>query len=140
MSIKTLEILEAENKVTKAGKAYVRFKTSEGWMSCFDKKSCEGLKKLIGKNAECEVTESEDGNFQNIKKYLGDAAEENKEEEKPVKNVEVKPAFNQASMYVSYAKDIFCALMEREQYKNLPLPEVMKDAINLVEQAQASFK
>jgi len=35
MAKTNLEILDFEDKETKAGKKYTRFKTSNGWMSCF---------------------------------------------------------------------------------------------------------
>jgi len=118
---KILEILDFEDKKTNAGKLYVRFKTSEGWMSCFDKKSNEELKKLKDKSANCEISES--GDFKNIKKFLSESSgieNENIETEKPgvpqetkVSNVSsVKSDFPQ-SMKVAYAKDVFCAMCSR---------------------------
>jgi hypothetical protein len=105
-----LEILEFEDKKTKAGKRYTRFKTSDGWMSCFDRTSCDSLKDLEGSSALVEV--SQEGDFKNIKKYLGKATEEDSQEKKSAKfegekPVNLKESFP-VSMKVSYAKDLIC--------------------------------
>ncbi|GEM_PF-4524539 len=109
MTKKVLEILDFEDKKTTSGRGYTRFKTNEGWISCFDTKTNEELKQLKGKSANCEVSES--GEFKNIKKYLGEAEEEVKAEVIQIENKEVKE-FPQA-MKVSYAKDCFCAITSR---------------------------
>jgi hypothetical protein len=138
MTKENLEILEFEDKKTNAGKRYARFKTSDGWMSCFDKKSIEELKEHEGKTARCEI--SEQNGFKNIRKFLGKDDDE-EEEKKPAKKevrVESKPAFNQASMYVSYAKDLFLGIMGKKE--NTPEPEIMKLCIDLVLQAKDAFE
>ncbi len=149
---KNLEIIESENKATNAMKPYVRFKTSEGWMSCFDLKECEKLKGYIGKIACVEVAESkvmrngEEVIFHNIKKCYGNE-DVNIDVEKPIaakvtitqQNVVPK----NASMYVSYAKDVFCQIWEKRNTKeNDPyaFKEVMNVAINLIKQAKEAFE
>ena len=142
---KNLEILEIEPKLTKDEKKYWRFKTSEGWMSCFDKIASEKLKEFKGKVACCEVVQS--GDFSNIKKCYGiaDMAEVAEEElkqmdEKPeVVKIE-KPKNNHATMYVSYAKDIFCSIMDRELFKGSEPSILMTEAIKLVKQAKDAFE
>ena len=144
MTKTNLEILEFEDKKTQAGKRYTRFKTNEGWMSCFDKKSCEDLKEQEGNTVSCEVTEQ--NGFKNIKKFLGEAGEseesEDKEpaQEKKSSSVAVKPAFNQASMYASYAKDIFCILAQGNDKEGHNPKETMELSINLVKQAKEAFE
>ena len=76
---KNLEILGIDDrnedgtpKTTRKGIRYTRFKTSDGWMSCFDLKSCEMLKGFEGKVACVEVTQS--GDFKNIQRCYGDGA------------------------------------------------------------------
>lgn len=66
---KDLEIVEAEDKQTKAGKTYSRIKTNEGWMSCFDKKTADDIKENIGKWASLTIKAS--GDFQNIEGFNG---------------------------------------------------------------------
>ena len=136
---KNLEILEAEDKKTTTGKAYVRFKTDEGWMSCFDAKSSEELKKLVGKSAFVEIKES--GEFKNIKKFISSEGKEEVEEIKIGKN-EVFPI----SMKVSYAKDCFCAIASRisqaefdgmDENERLSLMDL---SIKIIEKAIKAFK
>jgi hypothetical protein len=132
MPKKNLEILEYEDKTTKGGMNYVRFKTNEGWMSCFDKKSAATLKNKEGETVLCEVVQQ--GDFQNIKKYLGDA-DEDEQEERPAKQEKASqmPVRNNfdafpVSMKVAYAKDLVIAGKEP------------KDAVEVVKFLIESFK
>ena len=139
---KTLEILDFEDKKTQAGKAYARFKTNEGWMSCFDSKSNEALKKLTGAQASCEVIES--GEFKNIKKFYAIGDEDKAE-------VEVEQPRAEASrngkkeMYVSYAKDAFCHIISRisqAKFDDMPEEDVLKLmdlSIKAVKKAESAF-
>lgn len=104
MAKQNLEILDFEEKETKAGKAYVRFKTNEGWMSCFSVKDSEKLKELKGKTASVNLIES--GDFQNIKKCFGEAEGE---EEVKVEKIPSAPVNRTATMWASYAKDLIVA-------------------------------
>jgi len=113
-----LEIIDFEDKVTKSGKPFVRFKTNEGWMSCFDSKSYEELKKYKGKEASVEVKQS--GDFKNIEKFHGPAEEESKEKQTAKDAVKPENTSKQAKenpikrdFLVSYAKDAFCAIVGR---------------------------
>ena len=137
---KNLEILEWEPKKTKADKEFIRFKTNEGWMSCFDVISNEALKKLKGKTASVEVVES--GDFSNIRKCYGE--EDNENEDKAEVEVEKHPVKTEGTenrnktMYVSYVKDIFCETFENS-CKELSYKEHMKQCIELVKQIKDSF-
>lgn len=68
MSKVKLEIQDFEDKKTDAGKRYTRFKTDQGWMSCWDKKVIEKLKDAEGKEVFVELKEQ--GDFKNIKKII----------------------------------------------------------------------
>ena len=146
MTKQNLEILEFEDKKTTAGKRYTRFKTDEGWMSCFDKKSCEALKDKEGETVSVDVAEA--NGVKNIRKYLGNAKEsdddeeESEEEEKPAKKeAVVQKTFSKEtpkSMLVSYAKDLLVAGWEFEKavkaVKDLEKafePEIAKPKRNL---------
>ncbi len=72
---KNLEILEVEPKLKKDESKYWRFKTSEGWMSCFDDTTAKQTKAFIGRVVCVEVVESADGKFHNITKCYGKAEE-----------------------------------------------------------------
>lgn len=71
---KNLEILDFEDKTTQANKAYVRFKTNEGWMSCFDITTCNELKQQTGKTVSVDIKIDSEKGFTNILKYLGESA------------------------------------------------------------------
>ena len=160
---KNLELLKWEPKRGKNGE-YVRFQTNEGWMSCFDKVPIDALKDFEGKIACVEVSISQGKNFKgeettftNITKCYGEAEEmvsaiNQQPDEKPevvrpgeqgfAKSMASKVAAlkpnGQATMYTSYAKDIFCALT-KEIPKVMP-EEYMKTAIELVKQAKEAFE
>ena len=128
---KNLEILDFEDKKTQAGKRYTRFKTSEGWMSCFDTKSCDALKNLEGKKASVEIVDS--GEFKNLKKCYGEADEQDDDAgEVEVEKPQAK-SNGHATMYTSYAKDIFIAGQNQEGF-------TMDMAIKLVKQAKEAFE
>lgn len=139
---------DGRTRTTQAGKPYARVKTDEnGWMSCFSKPTWEALKVLIDKCASVEIIES--GDFKNITKYYGPVDNESEEIEvkKPMDKVpqetEVSRGFpktsTNGSMYTSYAKDIFCALLEKTK-EDSNIPDMMDLAINLVKQAKEAFE
>jgi len=142
---KNLEILDYEDKKTQAGKRYVRFKTSEGWLSCFDSVSNEELKKYEGRIACVEVVES--GEFKNIKKCLGAPQEGaggvNLEVEEQVEVVKMPPINKSATMYASYAKDVFCALSEinnKEVEPKRKIDDVIQQSIEVVKAFKEAFE
>jgi len=66
--VKKLEILDFEDKMGANGR-YTRFKTSKGWMSCFDRKTSEDLKEMEGKGSvsvNVKVNEKDGNTFTNI--------------------------------------------------------------------------
>ena len=167
---KNLEILDYDDrnedgtpKTTAKGVRYTRFRTNEGWMSCFDIVSCGKLKDANKSVVSAEVEQS--GNFTNITKCYGEAEElkgnvtsnDKGYDEKPevVKMGNVKePYFEEklimgsiqaqkdfkinknTTMYVSYAKDIFCAMKgDYDSFKTR-----MEEAIALVKQAKEAFE
>jgi hypothetical protein len=138
---KCIEILDFEDKETQAGKKYVRFKTSEGWMSCFDANSFNELKKVIGKKANCEIIEK--GEFKNIKKFLETVDEDSVETVKIGEN-SGKTEFPN-SMKVAYAKDVFCAVCSRisqAEFDNMNEEERLKLAdlaIKVIKKIESSF-
>jgi hypothetical protein len=131
MTKQNLEILEFEDKKTQAGKRYTRFKTDQGWMSCFDKDSCEKLKEQEGNNVKCEVTEQ--NGFKNIKKFLGDAGESEDNEPSDERKVSHEPIMSKfdsfpVSMKVSYAKDLIVAGKSQDE------------AVKIVKALEEAFK
>ena len=138
MTKENLEILEFEDKKTKAGKRYTRFKTSDGWMSCFDKDSCEKLKDVEGKKVSVEIVEA--NGFKNIRKFLGEAESEDEEEKSQGMVVNRKFDSFPVSMKVSYAKDLFCAEISRHDVSaDIDAVKLMKTCCALVEVAEKEF-
>jgi len=148
---KCLEILDFEEKSTQAGKTYVRFKTSDGWMSCFDGKSNEELKKLKGTSANVEVVEK--GEFKNIKKFLGAASESVDVTPEKVDEVPKETKVNRniangnfpKSMKVAYVKDIFCAIVTRisqskfDDMEDVEVLGLMDLSIETLKKAEKAF-
>jgi hypothetical protein len=109
---KVLKIEDFEDKATATGRKYARFKTSEGWISCFDSKSTAELKKHCGSEVKVDLIQS--GDFQNIKKFISANGTAATAPEEIVETVKVASNGNtKKEMYVSFAKDCFCAIITR---------------------------
>ncbi len=140
----SVKIEDFEDKKAANGTRYTRFKTSDGWMSCFDKKTIEALKQLEGETVSLNITVDEEKGWKNIKGLVGKAESDGK----PLKAIESerKPLltsndYEPTSMYVSYAKDIFVALLESTpKGSELDVNDVMRIAIDRVIQAKKAFE
>ena len=134
---KEIKIIDFETKESKEGRIYHRFKTSEGWMSCFEKDFVEILKQNVGKYVVCEVVEV--NGFKNIKsvsqKETGESKRRFVEDNKPT--ISPREVIDKPSFYVSYAKDVFIALLGK--YPAAEENKAMEKAIELVEQARKAF-
>ncbi len=136
---KDLEILEIDDtnedgtpKTTSAGKRFSKFKTSEGWMSCFDVLACDKIKALVHKVASLEVVEQ--GKYKNITKCYGAGEGEAviEHEDHTIKK-EAKPFEKDP---VGLAVDVFCAIVKDTDDTDL---DTMELSIALVKQAQEAF-
>ena len=142
MTKENLDVIEWEAKVTKDGsKNYFRFRTDQGWMSCFDKTVIEELRKYIGKTVSCEVSESLDGQFRNIVGFNNAIQTMPRQPEIEVKQKVIDNSITPRrgdfplSMQVSYAKDIFMHInSDKENYE-----ADMNKAISLIKQAMIRF-
>ena len=134
-----IQIIEVENKLTKASKPFSRVNTNLGWLACFDKDSCALLPELVGKTAVVEIKSStankgtpEEKIFQNIAKVLGEAQED---------KVEVVKMNNRTAradtFHTAYAKDICMKLMEKG---DASIHDNMALAIKAVQQAKDAFE
>jgi len=157
-----IKIIKHEDKTSEGGKDYTRFSTSKGWMSAFEKDIIEELKKCDGRTVSVELQSSEKGDrvFQNIRKFYGLVApgleelkQANEESEEIIAEIvnpqTMKPivksrelsdnshSYNPTSMYVSYAKDIFCELIGNTEKES---EGVMQRSIELVKQAHKAFE
>lgn len=149
---KNLTILEINNtnddgtpKTTKGGKSYARYKTEDGWLSCFNAKAIEELNKCLDKNVSVEVAES--GEYMNITKFYGVENDEVKVE----KPFELKERTDGTPRLmrtmpkdpVGLAVEIFCTLfntlLNDNNRNEASSVDVMKASIELVKQAQEAF-
>ncbi len=151
MEKKNLRIAGCEDKVSQNGKKYTRFKTlsidgtMENWMSVFDVKIIASLKDALmkGKAVCVSIAVDEEKGYKNIRAYHGLAEENFNVDEKKVKIAESTKDNKFASMYVSYAKDIFVAMFEALDH---PAKEVlsnsalMNEAVKLIKQAKLEFE
>ena len=143
-----LKIEDYEDKKSKTGVRYTRFKTNDGWMSCFEKELIAQLKEAEGKTAVVTIAIDDEKGFKNIRELHDVRANEMTSddeafEEKTPKPEKVKSMFDgensvddrQRSMYVAYAKDIFNEIWDGEE----DVEEVMKRATSLVKYAINRF-
>ena len=148
-----IETIERKTSKT-SGKAYWKAKTQLGWMSIFDKEIARQLEDCCDNNLGCSVeyTEKQSGEmtYRNITAYLGDVKGNislpTVEENTTPKGV--TSSDKNATMYTSYAKDIFIAMHEEifiamhEEIKPSNIGEsasIMQCSIDLVKQARDAF-
>jgi hypothetical protein len=79
MTKENVRVEDYEDKKTTAGKRYTRFKTTAGYMSCFNEQAAKDLKEYEGKLASVEIKEV--GKYKNIDKVYGDAEPTTDEEQ-----------------------------------------------------------
>ena len=148
-----VKILSHEDKTAKTGKDYTRFQTNEGWMSAFEKEIIAKLKEYEGSVVRITVAIDAEKGWKNIRAFHGLSdvgipmpAEEVKTEKIGVLPTEAaswksEPNRN-ATIYSSYAKDVFCALVGQESVPTTkPGADIlMKMSIELVNQAKKAFE
>jgi len=131
-----LTIEDFEDKKAQTGKRYTRFKTDQGWMSAFDAKTIEALKECEGKEVCCEIAIDEEKGFKNIRKFLGEP--QKSENKASVKEDAPRARESPASMWASYAKDVFLHLQSPGTDANAT--KNMETAIGLIKQAKTAFE
>ncbi len=126
-----LTVNDFEDKKYGAGKRYTRFETSEGWISCFDKKTIEALKDAEGDEV-CVTIETDKNDREKITKVHGkaeDSDEDDEQEEKKPRKSAKGSAYEKDP--VGLAIEIYCGCQGE-------LP--MEKCIERVKQAQEAFK
>jgi len=122
--------------VTKAGIPWSRFVfiVNGKKYSCFEKKYFDKFN--IGDNVK--ITGDIKDNYFNMKSM--ELADEKPEVVKVPK--ETKVSNGNGSMYASYAKDIFCAIVDPNRFakEGVNFNEAMDKAIELVKQAKEAFE
>lgn len=127
-----LVFMGKEEKVAKNNRPYTRYNTSDGkWYTCFDTKVKEVLDSAVGKDSvvECEV----DGNVIKWTEFM--TLNPKAENVFPASKISDK----NNTMYVSYAKDIFIALLTADAKLNITNKEIMDLSINLIKHAKEAF-
>jgi hypothetical protein len=143
-----LEILDFEDKKSEGGRRYTRFKTSQGWMSAFDKETIEKLKECEGKSASVTIAVDEEKGFKNIRKFHGVAEATAKKPDEEVTEIKVEKIVTenkknpQATMWESYAKDIFIASLNnsKEILNEESAKRIMSHVIEIVKLAKKEFE
>lgn len=141
---KNLEIIEWEPKRGKNGE-YVRFKTNDGWMSCFDEKVIENLKELEGNTVCVEIEEKQGKNFKgevttfkNIIGYHGDE-EDIEEKVEVIKMNKSSTSNSDTSYYTSYVKDLLVAMIAKADSSAVNIDSLNAMAIKCVKDAKEAF-
>ena len=139
----TIQIKEIAQKTGKTGKAYTSLKTDQNGMSCFDAKVSEELQKYLGKSVIVEVIEK--NNFKNITAFysvnnddtLTVTREDVKDEPVFADRYEQARKSKDVMMQLSYAKDIFCAIIDKENENYI---DTMEKAVDLIQQAKEALE
>ena len=150
--IQTVLIKDIQHKVSKAGKPWQTITTDKGEMTCHDNEILLRLEKCFNKGVNCELETAESGDYVNIRRFVNEFTTpphpvKPTEAFKPlVTNTEKSPVNTNdsktATMYTSYAKDVFIAQMNNPDVtvdNSEKAKSVMNEAINLVKQAREAF-
>ena len=144
METRTLKIETFEDKPKKTGGMYTRFKTNEGWMSCFDTKASAALKELNGKYAEVgvKVTDADKG-WANITNFIKEGS--SGDAKIPEETQSSAPKTSQAPFEkdnVGLAVELFVCLAEQSRINGKEIDELklMGNCIKVIQFARAEFK
>lgn len=143
---KNLEILKIEPKLDKNEKKYWRVNTNDGWMTCWSEEVNNKLKEHLDGVVSVEVTEKDGMNFKGEPMVFKNITECYDEVDKIETQKIPSKSNNFTTMYVSYAKDIFCdSLIDAREsnVRNLSeknVTELMQRSIGLVKQAKEAFE
>ena len=131
-------INEFEERKTTKGVPFWRFGTDKGWLSCFDIKLKEILLKEMDKPEGIYLMV--DNNSQGFMNVKGLSSIEIPKKENNVLSSLPPVLSNMNSIYTSYAKDLFIALLNRlETHEKINYDDLMKRSVELVQFARTSF-
>ena len=151
MDLITISDISPEKRSSK-NKPYWTVVTDQGNMNCWDATSFQGLSECFKQGLRPNVEIELNGDYKNIKKFLGASPAIDKDLFPQV--IKTDQAINQAfgtpsvvrgdpktaTMYTSYAKDVFIALTQSSLYKDNNInTQLMKECIKLVKQARDAF-
>lgn len=146
----TISIKGIAEAIAKSGSKYWKIQTDQGNMTCFEPEILTVLKERMSKGqfVQIEMIESDDKKFKNIRGIIednvSDVKEEKVSESKEDSFIEARKLKDQ-SIYTSYAKDVFCKLVDIElsrakQEPNINCTDLMRLATVLVKQGKDEFK
>ena len=145
-----INILFAEEKLSKSNKPYYRVQHQLGWSTTFDKELYLEFAGNIGATYEATVNENEiiTGIVQQISKAPAQPVKEEQPKStatyitKKTEPASVYPGIThqQITMYTSYAKDIFMVMLKVTPTSDpRKLNEMMNQAVEIVKQAKNLF-
>lgn len=145
------QIMAVEAKVSGNNKQYHRVNTSAGWMSTWKLPIAEKLKTLIGHNAvlNYSVRNVGDKTYRTIEGVLNHSDNPSPVVPTPQQNTQtqsVNVGEPNLAMLTSYAKDIFCAvveqyrIIEKNNWNKARMLELMQFCTELVKEARDGFE
>lgn len=148
MEKRTIHLEDREEKKTKKGDRYYRYKTNNGWMSCFDSDVCEELNKYEGRTVAVMVKTKD--NYTNITNFVelveGDAPLPTSIPVEVIKPQDFgKKSTSQEindNVNIYTAKDIFNSIIintKDDKYRG-NYSDMMDDAIVLTKKLREAFK
>lgn len=131
---------------SKAGKTYWKIMTSQGEATCFDYPIVQELERNLNKAVSLYDLETNDKGFINIRPTRGNKQQAQVQSQPVI--AQAQDNFKEArmskdvSIYTSYAKDIFLALLTKTDVAKIEISteEIMKKAVALIKQAKTSFE
>lgn len=136
---KNILVLETQEKISSIGKKYTRVKDYSGeWFTIFDAKVADVLRKCAGTDSvvTCEI----DGNVIKHTNFVSPAQLIEQIDMTQPKQ-EIKKEYDRyQTIWVSYVKDIFVALINSKSEIKGTNKEIMEVCIDLVKQAKEAFK
>lgn len=136
-----LLIRNVEEKESKAGRKYFSVNTDKGSYSVFEFDLIVDLKKNIGNKIQVECAKNDRG-FQNIRRLLNVVSTEKAGPNNAVDNFADARQEKNKSMYVAYAKDIYCILLsgQNKEQTEQEQKDLMKQSCDLIKQAIKAFE
>ena len=140
------KIISIEEKVSKKGKGFWTVHTDNGNYTCWNSAMINEIKEYLG--GMCQLMIEDKNGYKTIVGLANDIPIKTPQAQKtleaadvPVETtVSVSDADKKTTMYTSYAKDIFIALLEQTKDDDtITANEIMNVSILLVKQAKEAF-
>ena len=131
METQSVRIKSIEPTTSKGGKDYWKVDTNKGMMTCFEEDIVKELKKSLFADVEVKtMTVTNDKGYTNIREFKDVKIDKSEKKTQKEEAREEAKAIKNASVYTSYAKDIFIAFQGK-----MPIRECAK----VIEEAREFF-